>query len=55
MKDEKRAKAKDEGRMVFIHPSHLHLRTVQVSFILHPWFSAASIALNIALALFTDS
>ncbi len=44
MKDEK--KIKGEGGMVFIHPSSL---------LFHPWFSAASIALSIALALFTVS
>jgi hypothetical protein len=53
MKDEKRQRQKTKGNG-FIHPSHLHLRTVQVSFILQPC-SAASIALNIALALFTVS
>jgi hypothetical protein len=47
MKDEKKAKAKDEGRMVLFIPHPLRVSV-------HPC-SAASIAFNIALALFTVS
>jgi hypothetical protein len=52
MRDEKVQKKKDERMWNGVHSS---LILYPSSLLFHPWFSAASIALNIALALFTVS